>query len=171
MKIGISIEIKNMKAVIQRVSSASVKVDGEVISRIGKGLMVLVGIHRTDTRKELEYICKKILSVRVFDDPVSGKRWNKSVKDLELEVLCVSQFTLYHILKGNKVDFHFAMSGDSAKAMYEDLLKEMSTQYDGTKIKDGKFGAMMEVNIANDGPVTIELESLNTDGQTQQTSS
>ena len=88
-----------MKAIIQRVTSASVKVEGEVISSIGKGLCVLVGIHRSDTKKELEYIAKKILSIRLFDDPVTGKRWDKSVKDLKLEVLCVSQFTLYHILK------------------------------------------------------------------------
>ena len=88
-----------MKAIIQRVSSASVSVDGEIISSIGKGLCILVGIHRTDTKKELEYIAKKILSTRIFDDPNTGKRWDKSVKDLNLEVLCVSQFTLYHILK------------------------------------------------------------------------
>jgi len=151
-----------MKAVIQRVSSASVKVDGEMISSIGKGLCVLVGIHRDDTKKEMEYIAKKILSIRLFDDPQTGKRWNKSVKDLDLEVLCVSQFTLHHILKGNKVDFHLAMSGENARNMYEELLNELRTQYGSTeKVKDGQFGAMMEVNIANDGPVTIELESKN----------
>ena len=88
-----------MKAIIQRVTSANVKVDGEIVSKIGKGLCVLVGIHRDDTKKELEYIAKKILSLRLFDDPTTGKRWDKSVKDLNLEVLCVSQFTLYHILK------------------------------------------------------------------------
>ena len=92
-----------MKAIIQRVTSASVTVDGEIISSIGKGLCVLVGIHRTDTRKELEYIAKKILSTRIFDDPNTGKRWDKSVKDANLEVLCVSQFTLYHILKVSKL--------------------------------------------------------------------
>ena len=88
-----------MKAIIQRVTSASVVVDGETISSIGKGLCILVGIHRTDTKKELDYIAKKILSTRIFDDPKTGKRWDKSVKDLDMEVLCVSQFTLYHILK------------------------------------------------------------------------
>ena len=92
-----------MKAIIQRVTSASVTVDGEIISSIGKGLCVLVGIHRADTRKELEYIAKKILSTRIFDDPNTGKRWDKSVKDANLEVLCVSQFTLYHILKVSKL--------------------------------------------------------------------
>ena len=140
-----------MKAIIQRVSSASVKVDGEIISSIGKGLCVLVGIHRTDTRKELEYIAKKILSTRIFDDPNTGKRWDKSVKDSDLEVLCVSQFTLYHILKGNKLDFHLAMSGDAAKDMYSDLLSELRKGHSEEKIKDSQFGAMMEVNIANYG--------------------
>ena len=90
---------------LERVSSASVKVDGEMISSIGKGLCVLVGIHRDDTKKEMEYIAKKILSIRLFDDPQTGKRWNKSVRDLNLEVLCVSQFTLHHILKVRNIIF------------------------------------------------------------------
>jgi D-tyrosyl-tRNA(Tyr) deacylase len=149
-----------MKAIIQRVTSASVVVDGQVVSSIGRGLCVLIGIHRTDTRKELEYIAKKLLSVRLFDDPNTGKRWDKSVKDLNLEVLCVSQFTLYHILKGNKLDFHLAMSGEPAKNMYYDLLSEVRKNYCEDGVKDGQFGATMEVNIANDGPVTIELESM-----------
>ena len=86
-------------------SSASVKVDGDMVSSIGKGLCVLVGIHRDDTKKEMEYIAKKILSIRLFDDPQTGKRWNKSVRDLNLEVLCVSQFTLHHILKVRNIIF------------------------------------------------------------------
>ena len=88
-----------MKAIIQRVSSASVKVDGQVISSIGRGICVLVGIHRDDGVKEMQYMAKKLLSVRIFDNPETGKRWDKSVQDLGLEILCVSQFTLHHILK------------------------------------------------------------------------
>ncbi len=150
-----------MKAIIQRVTSASVVVDGEIVSSIGRGICVLVGLHRTDTKKELDYIAKKLLSVRLFDNPDTGKRWDKSVKDMNYEVLCVSQFTLYHIMKGNKLDFHLAMGGDAAKNMYGDLVTELRKNYGvDDKIKDGKFGAMMQVNIANDGPVTIELESL-----------
>ncbi len=160
-------KVREMKAIIQRVTSASVVVDGEVVSSIGRGLCVLVGLHRTDTRKELEYIARKVLSLRVFEDPQSGKRWNKSVKDLNLEVLCVSQFTLYHIMKGNKLDFHLAMGGDAAKNMYGDLLTELKKNHVEEKIKDGIFGAMMEVNIANDGPVTLEIESMSESSKQQ----
>lgn len=83
----------------------------------------------------------------------------KSVKDLQLEILSISQFTLYYKLKGNKPDFHHAMSGDKAKELYNKLLQKLGNDYDSTKIKDGVFGAMMEVTIQNSGPVTIEIES------------
>ena len=103
----------------------------------------------------------------MFDEESSGKRWHKSVSDLGLEILCVSQFTLYHVLKGNKPDFHLAKGPAEAKEFYEAFLSELRSAYatekesdsaDG-KVKDGKFGAMMSVNIVNDGPVTLELES------------
>ena len=94
-----------MKAIIQRVQSASVSVDENVIASIGRGICVLIGIHKKDTNKERETIVRKILNLRIFDDQ-NNKRWSKSVKDLNLEILCVSQFTLYHIMKGNKPDFH-----------------------------------------------------------------
>ena len=94
-----------MKVIVQRVKSASVSVDGNNISSIGKGICVLVGIHVKDTPKERETIVRKLLNLRIFEDD-QNKRWSKSVKDLNLEILCVSQFTLYHIMKGNKPDFH-----------------------------------------------------------------
>ena len=93
-----------MKVIVQRVQSASVAVNDSVISSIGKGICVLVGIHDKDTPKERETIVRKLLNLRVFEDE-NDKRWAKSVKDLNLEVLCVSQFTLYHTMKGNKPDF------------------------------------------------------------------
>ena len=93
-----------MKVIVQRVQSASVAVNDSVISSIGKGICVLVGIHAKDTPKERETIVRKLLNLRVFEDE-NDKRWAKSVKDLNLEVLCVSQFTLYHTMKGNKPDF------------------------------------------------------------------
>ncbi len=150
-----------MKAVVQRVLSASVTVDGEVISSISRGLCVLVGIHRDDTRQQMEYVARKVAAIRLFDDEQTGKRWNKSAKDLGLEILCVSQFTLHYIMKGNKVDFHMAMAGDEANAFYAEFLAEVRKAYggDADKVKDGRFGAMMKVDIANDGPVTIEIES------------
>ncbi len=112
-----------MKAVIQRVSSASVTVDGEVVSSIGRGLCVLVGIHRDDTAEQARAVARKVLAIRAFEEDVGGgkppRRWAKGVADLGLEVLCVSQFTLYHVMKGNKPDFHLAMGGEDSKKLYE----------------------------------------------------
>ncbi|XP_047119349.1 D-aminoacyl-tRNA deacylase 1-like [Schistocerca piceifrons] len=147
-----------MKAVIQRVLKASVTVDGEVISSIGKGLCVLVGISRDDTEADMEYLARKLLNLGIFEDD-NGKRWNLSVRDKNLEILCVSQFTLYHVLKGNKLDFHCAMPAESSEEFYNRFLKLLRTQYKDDFVKDGKFGAYMTVNIENDGPVTVELES------------
>jgi len=147
-----------MKAVIQRVLNASVTVDGEMISSIGKGLCVLIGISRDDTDREIDYIVRKILNLRVFDDE-DGKRWNKSVIDLQLPVLCVSQFTLYAVLKGNKPDFHQTMANDQSRDFYQRFLSRMSDSHKPEFIKDGLFGAFMQVHIQNDGPVTISVDS------------
>ncbi|XP_034116041.1 D-aminoacyl-tRNA deacylase isoform X1 [Drosophila albomicans] len=146
-----------MRAVIQRVRAAKVTVLDELISSIGPGLCVLVGIKSSDTTTDVEYLVRKILALRLFEE--EGKRWQKSVKDLQLDILCVSQFTLYHRLKGNKPDFSAAMKGDEANQLYNHFLDRLRQSYDATKIKDGKFGAYMQVHIENDGPVTIELES------------
>ncbi|KAM7446574.1 D-tyrosyl-tRNA(Tyr) deacylase [Porites harrisoni] len=146
-----------MRAIIQRVTAASVSVDGEVISSIGKGLCVLVGISKYDTSKEIEYMVRKILNLRVFDD--NGQRWKKSVVDKNLEILCVSQFTLQAVLKGNKPDYHLAMGGDQSETFYQDFLQHMRSTYRVDAVKDGKFGAYMQVHIQNDGPVTISLET------------
>lgn len=100
---------------------------------------------------------RKLLNLRLFEH--EGRRWQKSVQDENLEILCVSQFTLYHRLKGNKPDFHYAMQGDAAQLLYNKFLKQLGDKYNASKIKDGKFGAMMEVHIQNSGPVTIEIES------------
>ena len=148
-----------MKAVIQRVTSASVTVDGEVISSIGRGLCVLIGIHRDDTKEQMDYIVRKILNIRAFDDD-NGRRWAKSAKDLQLDILCVSQFTLYHVMKGNKPDFHLAKGGEESKQFYEEFLAEMRKNYSADRIKDGQFGAMMQVSLVNDGPVTLEVEAM-----------
>jgi len=147
-----------MKAIVQRVRSAGVTVDDRLVSSIGHGLCVLVGIHRDDTPLQRQTIVKKILNLRVFDDE-AGKRWKKSVKDLGLEVLCVSQFTLYCTMKGNKPDYHLTMAGDAAKEFYNQFLTEMRQGLHEDKVKDGEFGAHMQVDIKNDGPVTIELEA------------
>lgn len=148
-----------MRAVIQRVRSASVTVGGEAVSSIGRGLCVLVGLHRDDGQDQLEYIVRKLVNLRLFEDPESGKRWSKSVKDLDLEILCVSQFTLYHQLKGNKPDYRFAMGGDESKAFYARFMATLRTSYKEDKVHDGLFGAMMDVSLVNDGPVTLQIES------------
>ncbi|XP_031552866.1 D-aminoacyl-tRNA deacylase 1-like isoform X2 [Actinia tenebrosa] len=105
----------------------------------------------------MEYIVRKILNLRLFDD--NGQRWKKSVMDKQYEVLCVSQFTLCSVLKGNKPDFHCAMGGEESEKFYQTFLEKMRTAYKPEAIKDGKFAAYMQVHIQNDGPVTINLES------------
>ncbi|CAL1530493.1 unnamed protein product [Lymnaea stagnalis] len=148
---------QEMKAIIQRVIKASVTVDNETVGSIGRGLCVLVGISHHDTEKEMEYIVRKILNIRLFSDE-SDKRWMKSVMDMGYEVLCISQFTLEARLKGNKPDFSDAMAPGAAQLFYNQFLEALKTQYKPDKIQDGKFAAYMQVHIQNDGPVTIPLE-------------
>ncbi|KAG8987909.1 D-tyrosyl-tRNA(Tyr) deacylase [Tulasnella sp. JGI-2019a] len=148
-----------MRAIIQRVSSAAVSVDNETVGKISKGLLVLVGISVDDNPADLETIAKKILSIRVFDDE-NGTMWKHGVKEIGGEILCVSQFTLMaKTTKGSKPDFHNAMASDSSKSMYSTLLDRLGELYDPSKIKDGRFGAMMSVSIMNEGPVTIPIDS------------
>lgn len=145
-----------MKAIIQRVTKASVTVGEEQVSAIGRGLCVLLGISVDDTQKDAEYIVRKILNLRLFEDE-NGKMWTKSVMEKEFEILCVSQFTLQCILKGNKPDFHSAMPAELSLPFYDSILENMRSSYKPELIKDGQFGARMQVHIQNDGPVTIEL--------------
>ncbi|XP_076917075.1 uncharacterized protein LOC143577004 [Bidens hawaiensis] len=148
-----------MKAVIQRVASASVEVEGRTVSAIGPGLLVLIGIHDLDTDSDADYICRKVLNMRLFHNQNSGKTWDQNVMQMNYEVLLVSQFTLYGILKGNKPDFHLAMAPDRAKSMYASVVERFKTSYRSNAVRDGVFGAMMKVNLVNDGPVTMQLES------------
>ncbi|KAF9974462.1 D-tyrosyl-tRNA(Tyr) deacylase [Actinomortierella ambigua] len=160
-----------MRAVLQRVVQASVDVNGQQISKIGRGLCVLIGLSVSDTSADLDYMVKKLLSVKVFDSHMvpdgqtadlstPNKPWAKSVVDIDGEILCVSQFTLYgHVQKGSKPDFHMSMKSDTSRDMYHDFLERLQKAYKADKIKNGEFGAMMLVNIANDGPVTLELDS------------
>ncbi|KDR16783.1 D-tyrosyl-tRNA(Tyr) deacylase 1 [Zootermopsis nevadensis] len=123
-----------MKAVVQRVIKANVTVEGEVISSIGKGLCVLIGISKDDTKKDMEYIARKLLSIRLFEND-QGKKWHLSVKDKGYEILCISQFTLYHVLKGNKLDFHNAMAAEKSEAYYKEFLDLIRVQYQADLIK------------------------------------
>ncbi|KAK3092767.1 hypothetical protein FSP39_007022 [Pinctada imbricata] len=147
-----------MKAIVQRVLQSSVTVDGKVVSSIGQGLCVLVGITQHDSPRELDWMVRKILNLRVFEDDAE-KKWNKSVMDKQYEILCVSQFTLAVTMKGNKPDFHEAMNPELSQPFYREFLKQLGENYSPEKIKDGEFGAYMQVHIQNDGPVTIPLET------------
>ncbi|KAJ1722801.1 D-tyrosyl-tRNA(Tyr) deacylase [Coemansia erecta] len=152
-----------MRAVLQKVLRASVTVDDRVVGEIGRGVCVLVGIHTDDTPEDLEYIAKKILTLRVFqEDPSnpSSSHWKKSVRDLNLEVLCVSQFTLCaNTSKGSKPDFHSAMKSERSREMFDTLVRRLSELHYPEKIKTGAFGEMMQVSLVNDGPVTMSLDS------------
>ncbi|KAF8969596.1 D-Tyr tRNAtyr deacylase-like domain-containing protein [Flammula alnicola] len=150
-----------MRAIVQRVSSASVTVDNEVVSRISKGLMVLVGIGSDDTDTDVATLSKKILSLRVFSDPANEEQmWKASVKDVDGDILCVSQFTLLaNTTKGNKPDFHRAMATEPSRNLYNTFLEALKVAYKPDKIRDGKFGAMMCVSLTNEGPVTFTLDS------------
>jgi D-tyrosyl-tRNA(Tyr) deacylase len=124
-----------MKALVQRVTSASVTVDGKVINSVGRGMCVLLGISRKDTPQELEWMAKKLLNLRIFPDPLTNKQWEKSVIDLGLEILCISQFTLCHVLKGNKPDFHNALGSHLSSPMYDEFMRQLGIVYRSEAIK------------------------------------
>ncbi|KAM8878897.1 D-aminoacyl-tRNA deacylase 1 isoform 1-T5 [Spinachia spinachia] len=123
-----------MRAVIQRVTKATVTVGEEEISSIGRGLCVLLGVSMEDTQKDADYIVRKILNLRLFEDE-GGRAWTKSVVDRDFEVLCVSQFTLQCVLKGNKPDFHSAMPAERAQPFYNSILEDMRSSYKPELIK------------------------------------
>ncbi len=145
-----------MRAVVQRVSSSKVKVDGKIIGEIGLGINVLIGISKEDTIKDLEYIKDKIINLRIFED--ENDKMNYSLLDIKGDILAISQFTLYgDCRKGRRPNFMNAKGGEEAKILYNkfiDMLKDT-----GLKVETGEFGAHMEVDIQNDGPVTILLDS------------
>ncbi|MCE2055576.1 hypothetical protein HAX54_042895 [Datura stramonium] len=157
-----------MRALVQRVDSASVEVEGRIVSSIGRGLLVLVGLHESDVDSDADYICRKVLNMRLFPNDDTGKTWDQicwlllstgKVVQKNYEVLLVSQFTLYGILKGNKPDFHVAMPPEKAKPFYASLVEKFQKAYKQDAVKDGVFGAKMKVNLVNDGPVTMHLDS------------
>lgn len=148
-----------MIAVLQRCLSGSVTVEANVVSSIGKGIVVLAAIGPNDTRKTVESMAGKILKMRLWPDD-SGGQWKRNVQDIQGEVLCVSQFTLYaSTRKGNKPDFHGAAKPDLAKDLYNHFVSTIGSIYESAKVKDGVFQAMMEVALVNDGPVTLSMDS------------
>lgn len=145
-----------MRAIIQKVTSASVKVENELISEIGNGYMVLLAVKENDDKDDLSYIKRKISNLRIFED--NEGKMNLSLKDTGGEILLVSQFTLYgDARKGNRPSFTESAGLEKANNYYEKLREELIDE--GFNVKTGKFQAHMEVSLVNDGPVTIILDS------------
>lgn len=146
-----------MKFVIQRVLNSSVKVDGETIGSIGKGFMILIGVADSDTKEIADKMVDKMIKLRIFED--SDGKTNLSLSDVNGELLLISQFTLYaDCKKGNRPSFIKAGKPDFASDMYEYIISKCKT-YEGLKVERGKFGADMKVELINDGPFTIVLDS------------
>jgi D-tyrosyl-tRNA(Tyr) deacylase len=150
-----------MRAIVQRVNSSSVSVCDKLVSQIGKGLMVLIGITRDDKKEDYEYISKKVLTTRFWDNEETGKPWSQNVQQSNYEILFVSQFTLCHKFKGTKLDFHNAMSTNDANNFFNEFVSHTQSKYEKDKIKIGAFGEYMDVKLSNDGPVTIIIDSRN----------
>ncbi|KAL4872352.1 hypothetical protein BDV12DRAFT_162044 [Aspergillus spectabilis] len=148
-----------MKAVIQRVKSASVTVDGQLISKIGQGLLVLAGVGCDDTEKDIDTMVNRIMKARLFPADNNGQ-WKKNIQDIDGEVLCVSQFTLFaQLKKGKQPDFHEAASADTARKLYDYFYKRLGETYKPERVKNGVFQAMMDVELINDGPVGVDYRS------------
>ena len=144
-----------MKALIQRVKTASVTIDGELYSKIGKGLLILLGVEKGDEKDNADKLSQKIANLRIFED--ENDKMNLSVKDVEGEILVVSQFTLCgDCKKGTRPSFDKAAPPDKANSLYEYFVANLKAE--GFNVPTGKFGAMMDVALVNDGPVTFMVE-------------
>jgi D-tyrosyl-tRNA(Tyr) deacylase len=148
-----------MRAVIQRVSHASVTINNKVKSRIKNGLLILLGIEENDNENDIDWLVKKTVQMRIFSD--TDRKMNLSVQDIKGDVLVISQFTLFaSTKKGNRPGFTRSAKPDIAIPLYEQFLSELKKQY-GKEIFSGEFGADMKVELLNDGPVTIIIDSKN----------
>jgi len=148
-----------MRAVIQRVLSASVSIEGAINSKIDKGLLILLGIEEADTEEDIVWLCGKIVRLRIFND-VDGVM-NLAITDIKGEILVVSQFTLHaSTKKGNRPSYIRAARPEIAIPQYEQFIKQLSVEL-GKPIATGEFGADMKVNLINDGPVTIIIDTKN----------
>lgn len=148
-----------MRAVIQRVSHASVTINGTCKSRIGKGMLILIGIEEADNQEDISWLCKKIIHLRIFDDEQGVM--NKSILDVDGNILIVSQFTLYaSTKKGNRPSYIKAAKPETAVPLYQQFCKELETAFQ-KPVQTGEFGADMKVELLNDGPVTILIDTKN----------
>ena len=147
-----------MKVLIQRVKRASVTIDNEIYSSLKKGILALVGIEKGDSREQVEKLAKKVAGLRIFPD--ENDKMNKSILDIKGEMLIVSQFTLCgDCKKGTRPSFDKSAPPEIANNLYEEFIKEINS-YD-IKTQTGKFGAMMDIELINDGPVTIIIDTKN----------
>ncbi len=147
-----------MRALIQRVSQASVEIDSRRVSQIGKGLLVFLGIGRGDSSDDIKYIANKILNLRVFPD--GDQNFNRSLLDISGELLIVSQFTLYgDCRKGRRPSFDKAENPSESKQLYDDFITFIRETFPSINIKEGVFQADMDISLVNDGPVTFILDS------------
>ena len=148
-----------MKTVIQRVSQASVTIDNKMVSEIKTGLLVLVGIENTDSQEDISWLVTKIVNLRIFAD--ENNIMNLSIKDIDGEIIVVSQFTLHaSTKKGNRPSYLKASKPEIAIPIYENFVQKLQFEL-GKKVQTGVFGADMKVNLINDGPVTIVIDSKN----------
>ena len=148
-----------MRTVIQRVQHASVTINGSIKSSIGNGFLLLLGIEATDTSEDVDWLVKKVSALRIFDDENGGM--NRSIIDVQGEALVVSQFTLYaSYKKGNRPSWFRAASHDISVPLYEEFCSKLSAAL-GKKVGTGEFGADMKVELLNDGPVTICMDTKN----------
>lgn len=148
-----------MRAVVQRVKEASVRVEGKVISQIGPGFLVLLGIENEDKQEDIDWLAAKIARLRVFSD--ENDAMNLSILETKGDLIVVSQFTLHaSTKKGNRPSFIKAARPETAIPLYEAFVAEMSTHL-GKNVQTGEFGAMMDVGLVNDGPVTIVIDTKN----------
>ncbi len=148
-----------MKVVIQRVSKASVTIEGKIVAVINKGFLILLGIINEDTQEDINWLSKKIVNLRIFGDDKDVM--NKSLLDINGEAIVVSQFTLHaNTKKGNRPSYIKAAKPDIAIPLYETFVKQLETDL-GKKVQTGQFGADMKVELLNDGPVTIVIDTKN----------
>lgn len=148
-----------MKAVIQRVSQASVTIESKIVSQINQGLLILIGIEEADNQQDINWLTTKIANLRIFAD--ENEVMNLSVKDINGEIIVVSQFTLHaSTKKGNRPSYIKAAKPEIAIPLYENFVSQMENEI-GKKIQTGQFGADMKVSIINDGPVTIIIDTKN----------